>query len=389
MNQYLQTVKKSASIELMSKAAQMKKAGVDVISLAGGEPDFDTPQKIRDKVVAELSRGNTHYAVGKGLIHLRRAIKQKFKIENHIDYAEDEILVTPGGKMAIYLAVRACINVGDEVMILNPAWVSYSQIVIASGGIPVGVKLSSQENYAITKEALESYYTERTKVIIINSPNNPTGRVINQNEVNTIKEFMEGKDIVIISDEIYEEIIYEDFKHISIASIKELRNKTITINGFSKGYAMTGWRMAYMAGDISLIDTIYKLYSHTITGTSPFLQEACITAFDCDEDVVRMRNIYHKRRKEFISGLNQIERVSAKYPEGTFYAWVKFDIGNMDSFEIANYLLEETHVIGVPGSAYGLGSEKYIRFSFANNEKDLKDAVERIEEGIRRLRTTY
>ena len=284
MNGFISKIKNSASMELMAKAQEMKARGLDIIGLGGGEPDFDTPDAIKKKAIEEIERGNTHYAIGKGILKLRERISEKLNKENNINVSPDEVIVTPGGKMAIYLAVDSLINVGDEVMVLNPAWVSYDEIVVLAGGVPVNVPLDSAENYKITEEILEKYVSEATRAIIINSPNNPTGRVIDQDEFMCIKRFVLKHDLKIISDEIYEKIVFDGHKVLSPASDSELRDRTVTVNGFSKGYAMTGWRLGYLASDINMINTIMKIYTHTITGTSPFIQEAAVVALDCAED---------------------------------------------------------------------------------------------------------
>lgn len=378
MNEYISRIKGSASMELIAKAKELRDQGIDVIGLGGGEPDFDTPQAIKDVAISELQRGNTHYAVGKGILKLRERVARKLKEDNDIIASAEEIIVTPGGKMAIYLAVRACINTGDEVMILNPSWVSYDEIVVSAGGVPVDVALKPEENYQIKLEYLEEKLSDKTKVLIVNSPNNPTGRVLNAEEIKALKRFVSNRDIIIISDEIYEKIVFDDVRTISPAADPILKNKTITVNGFSKGYAMTGWRLGYLAADQKIIDVIAKLYTHTITGTSPFLQEAATVALDCNNEAEYMRKRYEERRNRFITALNQIDGVEAVMPEGAFYAWVKFDFKGMDSYQIADFLLNEAHVIGVPGPEYGFGGDNYVRFSFANSNEDLDEAARRI-----------
>ena len=379
MNEYISRIKGSASMELMAKANDMKKQGVDVIGLGGGEPDFDTPQVIKNVAIAELLNGNTHYAVGKGILKLRERISKKLYDDNGIKMSPDEIVVTPGGKIAIYLAVRSLINAGDEVLILNPGWVSYDEIVVASGGTPINVPLNSKNNYYLDYNLLEKYVSNKTKVIIVNSPNNPTGHVLGRDELLVLKKFVLNHNLILISDEIYEKIVFDGHKVCSPAADPELRNQTITINGFSKAYAMTGWRLGYLAADIEIINTITKLYTHTITGTSPFIQEAAVVALDCDNEVEIMRKKYEERRNRFIKALNEIPYVEAKLPEGVFYAWVKFSYKDMNAYQVADLLLTKAHVIGVPGPAYGLSGDNYIRFSFANSDEDLDEAVRRIK----------
>ena len=378
MNNYINQIKGSASMELIAKAKELKEKGVDVIGLGGGEPDFDTPQSIKEVAISELLRGNTHYSIGKGILKLRESISHKLYSDNGINVSSEEIIVTPGAKMAIYLAVRACINVGDEVMILKPGWVSYKEIVVSAGGIPVEVELQPENGYKLLLENLEEKVTKKTRILIVNTPNNPTGRVLTIEEINVIKEFVRNRNIVIISDEVYEKIVFDGLKTISPASDLELRAKTITINGFSKGYAMTGWRVGYLAADKKFINVILKLYTHTITGIPPFIQEAAAVALGCNEEIEWMRNEYEKRINRFITELNRIYGISVELPNGAFYAWVKFENYECNSKQLAKKLLEKAHVIGVPGQAYSDNANEYIRFSFANHEKELLEAVKRI-----------
>lgn len=374
MNTYIERIGKSASMELIEKAKKMKEAGEDVIGLGGGEPDFDTPQPIKDKAIEELLKGNTHYAIGKGLPALREKIAEKLLFDNGIDVSSEDIIVTPGAKMAIYLSVRACINEGNEVLIPTPSWVSYTEIVKSCGGIPVEVPLNPEDNYYLSKKSLELYTSAKTKLIILCSPNNPTGRMYSKNEIMELLSFVQEKDITIISDEVYEKIYYKN-KPISPAGFDGLKDITLTVNGFSKAYAMTGWRLGYVAGPQKYIRIINKLFTHTITGTSPFIQEAAIVAFDCNEYVERMRAEYSQRKNYFIQSLNSIPGVTCLTPDGAFYAWCKFDVKG----SVADKLLNNAKVIGVPGIAYGKGFDQYIRFSFASSIDELEEATKRIE----------
>ncbi len=383
MNSHISQINSSASIELMAKAQELRDSGVEVIGLGGGEPNFDTPDVIKKMAIKEIEAGNTHYAVGKGILPLRNKIKEKLKKENGITVTSEEIIVTPGAKMGIYLAVRSYINTGDEVLIPTPSWVSYSEIVRASGGVPVLVELDAVNHYEINEKLLQQFYTSRTKMLIINTPNNPTGRILTEREIGELISFSKNKDIVIISDEVYEKITFDGRKNISLASYELLKDKTITVNSFSKTYAMTGWRLGYLAGRKKYIDNIYKLYSHTITGVSPFLQKAAMVALDCESEVEEMRKTYEKHRNYFIAELNKMPGVYAEYPEGAFYAWVKFDIKGITDSNLANYLLDYAKVIGVPGKAYNESDNNYIRLSFANSIGDLENAIKKLRNIMR------
>lgn len=374
MNKDIERIASSASMDLIAKAKSLKALGVDIIGLAGGEPNFDTPSAIKEKAIDELLKGNTHYDIGKGLPRLREKIVYKLKKDNGIHLSPENIIVTPGAKMAIYLTIRACINPGDEVLIPTPSWVSYTQLVRIASGKPIEIPLSPDNNYTIKKSVLEQYISEKTSMIILCSPNNPTGRMINEKEIKEIIELVHNRDIVILSDEVYEKIAYID-RVISPGSYAELADKTITINGFSKAYAMTGWRLGYLAGPQKYVDVINKLHTHTITGTSPFIQEAAIVALDCDEEVAAMRNDYRRRKEYFVSELNKIPGINVLEPEGAFYVWCEFT--NMNN--PAGELLEKARVVGVPGNAYGGGYDKFVRFSFASSLDELEEAVTRFK----------
>lgn len=382
-NQNILATKGSASLILSEKGRMLKAQGIDVIALSGGEPDFDTPAKIQYTAIREMTAGNTHYCDAKGILTLRKRIAQKLREENNISCTENNILVTPGGKMGVYMAVLAMLNHGDEVLIIEPCWVSYAPIVTLAGGVPVAVRLDDTDNYAITREKLEAVTTPRTKMLIVNSPCNPNGKMLSTNEINQIIEYISDKNIVVLTDEMYEKVVYSDSpKHISLASYDQIKDKVITLNGFSKAVAMTGWRLGYVCANEQIIDVMYRLGQHTISCVSPFIQEAAAVGLDCLEDMEEMRSSYERRRNFFITEINKIPGVSANMPEGAFYAWVKFDIPGMDSYQIAEYLLDHARVVGVPGQSYGKSNDKYVRFSFATKMEYLQEAVKRIAEAM-------
>lgn len=266
MNHRIESMKPSASMVLMARAKQMQKTDPTVIGLAGGEPDFATPDRISMAAIRSLSEGYTHYVVGPGLPELRAAIAKKLREENGLEYDENCILVTPGGKNAIYLAVQAILNEGDEVLVLDPAWVSYEPIVQAAGGVTVKVKLDYQQDYRITAEALEAACTDKTRLLIINYPNNPTGRILHKDEADILEAFMlRHPDVYMLSDEVYEKLVYDGVKSISMGSYPSIRDRVATMNGFSKSVAMTGWRMGYLAAPKAIFDAAYKLYQHSLS----------------------------------------------------------------------------------------------------------------------------
>lgn len=376
----------SASIQFMAKAKQMQADGLNVISLAGGEPDFATPEPIVEEAYRQLKNGFTHYTVGQGLPELRARIAKKLMEENGAPYADNEIIVTPGGKNAIFLTISTLLNAGEEVMYLDPAWVSYVPMIEANGGVAVPVKLSYDNAYRITYEALDACYTDRTKLLIINYPNNPTGRILTFDEAEVVKRFMlDHPNLILMSDEVYERIIFDGNVNVSPASIPGIRDRVITINGFSKSVAMTGWRLGYLAAPRYITEQVYKLYQHSLTCVSGFIQRAAIVALDCTDEIETMRKSYQDRRDLFFEKLNAINGVEARIPEGAFYAWVKIEKNDMDSFSLCNFLLEEALVVGVPGESYGEGGKKCLRFSFATALDQLLEAAERMKTALDKL----
>ncbi len=379
-NQSIFSLTPSRSMELMAKAKQQKAKDPSIIDLAGGEPDFTTPSRICMEAIRWVSEGYTHYTVGPGLPELRERIARKLHDENGCHYEPNGVIVTPGGKYAIYISIRTLINNGDEVMFITPAWVSYPSIIIASGGKPVPVELSYENNYTLSEKLLERYVTDKTKMLIINYPNNPTGRILNVEEFAAIKEFMlKHPNVYLLSDEIYERITYDGKISISPAHDTLISDRVITINGFSKSVAMTGWRIGYLAATSDISIVINKLFQHTISCVSGFVQKASVVALDCVEDIEKMRQQYETRRNYFVSGLNSIPGVHCSMPEGAFYAWASFQInGFSNSEQVGDFILEKAKVVGVPGISYGEKRMPFLRFSFAASENDLAKAVENI-----------
>ena len=376
----------SASIEFMAKAKALQAQGLDVINLAGGEPDFDTPAPIIEEACRQMRSGFTHYTVGQGLPELRARIARKLLEENAAPYDADEIIVTPGGKNAIYLAISTLLNPGDEVLYLDPAWVSYVPMIEAAGGKAVPVVLRYETGYRIESAALEAAVTARTKLLIVNYPNNPTGKVLTRPEAEILEQFLlNHPDVILLSDEIYERIVFDGNTTVSPASFPSIRDRVITVNGFSKSVAMTGWRLGYLAAPRPIARQIYKLYQHSITCVSGFIQKAAVVALDCTAEIEAMRASYAHRRELFFAALNAIDGVEAIAPEGAFYAWVRIEKKDMDSFALCNYLLEEAMVVGVPGESYGSGGEKCVRFSFATALEDLLEAAQRIKTALDKL----
>lgn len=386
LNRNIMNLKPSASLLFMKKAKEMKAAGLDVVDLAGGEPDFDTPAPIIEEAYRQMKSGFTHYTVGQALPELMEKLAIKLKEENGILCRPDEIMVTPGGKNGIYLSVCAILNPGDEALYLDPAWVSYVPIIKTAGGVPVPVKLLYENDYRVTYEALKEKVTEKTKLLIINYPNNPTGKILSAEELDDIERFMlEYPEIILLSDEVYEKIVFSGKKNMSPASRDSIRDRVVTVNGFSKCAAMTGWRLGYVAAPREILNPTYKLFQHSLSCVSGFVQKAAIVALDCQKEMDDMVRCYEERRNVFIGKLNEIEGVEAKLPPGAFYAWIKCNKNNMNDQEICEYLLREAKVVGVPGSSYGEGGKGCLRYSFANSMDALIEAADRIKVAMDKL----
>ncbi len=379
-NEKISAVEPSRSVTMLAKAKKMQQTDPDIINLTGGEPDFPTPRPICEEVNRQLRAGNTHYSDSRGNEDLRARLAQKLTEENNAPFNEDQILVTPGGKMAVYLAIRALVNPGDEVIWLAPGWVSYPSIVEASGGVPVAVHLKYDEDYAIKRDALEAAASGKTKLLIINYPNNPTGRILTESDIAELTEFLRAHpDIYLLSDEIYEKIIYDGKQAVSMASLPEFFGRVIVVNGFSKCSAMTGWRVGYLAcADPELYDVIWKLFQHSMSCTSVFLQKGALVALDCPEETEKMRHAYERRRNILVDGIRDIPKIELVSPDGAFYAWTRFDT-DMSSDELCDKLLKTEKIAGIPGEAYGEEDAVCVRFSFAAPDDDLWEMLPRLK----------
>ncbi|RKJ76125.1 MULTISPECIES: pyridoxal phosphate-dependent aminotransferase [unclassified Pyramidobacter] len=388
LNREIAAIVPSASMVTMAKAKKLKAVDAEIVDLAGGEPDFDTPKKICDELFRQINAGYTHYTVGNGLPELREKIAAKLRTENGCaGYDADSVIVTPGGKYAIYAAVRALVNPGDEVMYLTPGWVSYPAIAQAAAAVSVAVPLDPDGGYRITEEALEAKVTSKTRLLIVNYPNNPTGRVLTRPEAEILRGFMlRHPDVVLLSDEMYEKILFDGNENISPASCADIAPRVVTVNGFSKCVAMTGWRIGYMAASPGIVKVAGKLFQHTISCTSGFIQKAAAMAFKCGEEIEAMRRTYQERRDFFVGGLNAVPGVHCEMPEGAFYAWTKFDLPGMDSNQGGEYILNNAKVVGVPGVSYGEEKGCWMRFSFATDDAQLRRAVENIARMMKGLR---
>ena len=385
----LKRIKPSPTIAVSQKAKELKAAGKDVIGLGAGEPDFDTPDNIKDAAIKAIKDGDTKYTAVDGTKALKEAIAKKFKRENNLSYTLDQITVGAGGKHVIYNLMMATLNNGDEVIIPAPYWVSYPDIVLLAGANPVVIECSEEQSFKLTAKDLESKINNNTKWLILNSPSNPTGACYSEQEIRNLSQVLKRNPHVnILSDDIYEHITYEDFKFFSIAQIPEIKNKVFTMNGVSKSYAMTGWRIGYAAGDSEIIKAIAKIQSQSTTNPSSISQAAAVEALNGNQDFIQIRSKAFQERRDFVvNSLNAIEGIKCIKPQGAFYVFpsCKGVIGKKDKngnkinndSDFVQSLLENNGVAVVQGSAFGL--EGFFRISYATSMDKLKDAMGRIK----------
>jgi aspartate aminotransferase len=377
----------STTLAITAKAAELKSLGYDVIGLGAGEPDFNTPQHIIDAAVQSMNEGYTKYTPSAGLPALKKAIQEKFIKDQGIEYKHNEIIVVNGAKHALYTLFQVLLNEGDEVIIPTPYWVSYPEQVKLAGGIPVYIEGQESNEYKITPEQLDSAITERTRALIINSPSNPTGMIYSREELEELGKVCLEKNILIISDEIYEKLIYGDYKHISIAEISpQLKEQTIIINGVSKSHSMTGWRIGYAAGNKDIITAMTNLASHSTSNPTTTAQYGTIAAYTGSQDTVEeMRKAFEVRLNKIYNQLIKIEGFSCLKPQGAFYLYPNvIKAANLTGFESVDHfvegLLEEAKVAVIPGS--GFGTPDNIRLSYATSLDTLEEAIKRIQEFI-------
>ncbi len=379
LSELLQGIPPSATLAVNDKAKALKAAGRDVISLAGGDPDFDTPENIVQAAMQALNAGDTHYPPSRGTMAMRQAVADKMQRDYGLSVdPATQVLVSPGAKFLLYAALRALVNPGDEVLVFEPYWVSYVPMVIMAGATPVTVSLDAAQGFTITPDVAR-YITPRTKVMMVNSPNNPTGHVISPQEAEVIRTLVLENDLYLISDEIYEKLIFEG-QHINLASLPDMADRTLTVNGHSKAYAMTGWRLGWAAGPEDVIGLMAKLQSQTVTSAASFTMAAGAEALKGPQDAVEaMRQAYMARRDFMVTALNAIPGVECDPPSGAFYLFVRFPGLSDNSMEIANILLEEADIAATPGVAFGQAGEGHVRFSIATAMSELERAVSRIE----------
>ncbi|MFA6636561.1 MAG: pyridoxal phosphate-dependent aminotransferase [Candidatus Omnitrophota bacterium] len=380
----LSALKPSATLEITSKAKAMIKAGEDVIILAAGEPDFDTPQSVKEAAVAAMKRGETKYTPASGTLSLKKAISDKLRRDNGLEYAVNQIVVSGGAKHSIYNALRSLCNPGDEVIVIHPYWLSYPEMVILAGGAPVIINTSREGGFKVTPEQIKKVVTKRTKAIIINSPSNPAGVVYSKNELSAIGKICLENGIVIISDEIYEKIIFGNEKHFSIAATNpDVKGITVLINGVSKSYSMTGWRIGYLAAPPGLVSIISNFQSQTTSNPCSISQAAAEYAMRSEElgkELESNRLEYQRRRDLMLKLFDGQEKIKPFKPEGAFYMFCDISGTGMGSMEFSERLLADKKVAVIPGHPFG--EDKYVRLSFASDLKNITEGVGRIRNWV-------
>ena len=385
----LKRIKPSPTIAVSQKARELKAAGKDVIGLGAGEPDFDTPENIKEAAIKAIKNGDTKYTAVDGTPELKEAIVNKFKRENNLKYTTDEITVGAGGKHVIYNIMMATLNKGDEVLIPAPYWVSYPDIVLLAGANPIVIECPEEQEFKLTAKDLESKITNNTKWLILNSPSNPTGACYSEQEIKNLSQVLKRNPHVnILSDDIYEHIIYEGSKFFTIAQVPELKNRVVTMNGVSKSYAMTGWRIGYAAGPKDIIKAIGKIQSQSTSNPSSISQAAAVEALNGTQDFISIRSKAFQERRDFVvNSLNAIDGINCLNPGGAFYVFpsCKGLIGKKDKTgkklendsDFVQSLLENNGIAVVQGSAFGL--DGFFRISYATSMKNLEKAMEKIK----------
>jgi aspartate aminotransferase len=373
----------SITLAIAAKAKSMKAEGIDVCSFSAGEPDFDTPAHIKAAAAKALDEGKTKYGPAAGEPGLREAIAQKLKTDNGLNYKSENVLVTNGGKHSLYNLIVALIDPGDEVIIPAPYWLSYPEMVTLAGGKSVIVHTDASTGYKITPEQLKKAITPKTKLFVLNSPSNPTGMVYTPEEIKALAKVIVDADILVVSDEIYEKILYDGAEHISIGSLgAEIFARTLISNGFAKGYSMTGWRLGYLAGPIEIIKAASTIQGHSTSNVCTFAQYGAIAALQGSQDCVEeMRQAFAKRRQVMFDRLNAIPGLSCPKPDGAFYLFPEISKTGLKSLEFCNLLLAEHQVAVIPGVAFG--ADNNIRLSYATDMATIEKGMDRLEKFVR------
>ena len=386
----VKSINPSQTLAITAQALKMKREGKKVISFAAGEPDFDTPKNIKEEAISAIKQGFTHYTDNSGIIELKEAVIGKLKKDNKVEYKPAEIIISNGAKQCLFNALLTVCNPEDEVLLPTPCWVSYTEQIKFAQAVPIFINTYQEDAFKLSAAQVEEKISSQTKLLILNSPNNPTGAVYEVEELKKIAQLLVKYDIYCISDEIYEKLIYDEAEHFTIASLSnEVKAKTIIINGVSKSYAMTGWRIGYAAGPEDIISGMGKIQGHSTSNPNSIAQKASVEALNGRQETIEeMRREFDQRRKYMIEKLNQIKGVSCLKPAGAFYAFpnvskilekgVKYNGKRIiNSFDLADFILKEAEVALIPGSDFE--AEGYLRLSYATSMEDIKEGLDRIE----------
>ena len=373
----LKNVPMSKTRAIFAKCAELKKQGIEVTALTLGEPDFDTPEYVKDACKKALDLNLTKYEDNNGPVELRQAICEKLKAENNLEYIPDEISVTTGVAQGMFAAILSYLNPGDQIIVPDPVYLTYSAIPNIAGAVIKNYRLLEENDYQIDIDELESLVTEKTKMIVVVSPSNPTGGVLDKSSLEKIADVAKNHDLLVLSDEIYERLTYdEDKPAISIASLPGMKERTIVLNGLSKSMAMTGWRIGYMAAPIELIEPMNRMTFYMTAGATTFAAHAAIEAVkNLDGSIEKMRDEFKKRRDYLVGEINKMENFSCKMPEGAFYVFMNIKKTGMTSEEFCDFALDSARLAVVPGDAFGECGEGYVRMSYATSMENLKKAV--------------
>ena len=394
LSKLAKTLKPSATLAITAKAKDLKSQGIDIIGFGAGEPDFDTPENIKSSAKISIDEGFTKYTAASGIIELKEAIRERIQSDYGINYQNNEILVGSGAKHVLYNLFNVLVDNGDEVLIPSPYWVSYPEQVKICGGIPVILETSQETGFKITKEQIESKCSNKTKILVLNFPSKPTGSTYNREELMQIAKVAQEKDLIVISDEIYDKIVYSGIKHVSFPELSDdAKERTILVNGVSKTYSMTGWRIGYAAGNPKVISAMNNLSGQSTSNPTSISQKAAIEAFSGTQEKVKEMLAEFETRKNYISSyLNEIKDIECFVPDGAFYVFPNIsayfgkkynDKVITNSLEFTDFLLDVAKVAVVPGVEFG--SDSHIRISYATSMSDIKQGLERIKESLSTL----
>jgi aspartate aminotransferase len=381
----LKKINPSSTLAITSKAKKLKAEGFDIVTLAAGEPDFDTPDIVKDAAIEAIKSGFTKYTPTTGIPELKKLICEKFKKDSSLEYAASQIVVSCGAKHSLFNTFLVLVNPGDEVLIPMPYWVSYPEMINLCQGVPRFINTSAANSFKATPAQIKKEINSKTKVLILNSPSNPTGCVYTLDELKEIAEICVKNKIIVVSDEIYEKLIYDGLTHISIASLgKEIKDLTVTINGFSKSYSMTGWRLGYLAAPDAIAEAISRLQDHSTSNPNSITQKAALAALNMpDTFFAGVCQQFKERRDYCIARLNKMPKITPVVPKGAFYIFCDISKSGLASGVFANRLLDEKYVSLIPGD--GFGADSYVRLSFAASTKQLEKGMDRLEEWLKKI----